>query len=184
MKRPLLLSALVASTLSFSLAQVAHAQAAKPAAPEAGVAALRAMWETQTRFLLRAAEQMPDSDYAFRPVSTVRTFGQLIGHVAGAQNLMCAAALGQPSKTEDDIEKSMSTKAQLVAALRASNEFCRPAYAQSDASAARSTMLYGEKQSRMFALALNATHDGEHYGNVVTYFRIKGMTPPSSQPGP
>lgn len=179
MKRILLLSALVACA-----APLAQAQTANTTASDAGVAALRAMWESQTRFLLRAAEQMPDSDYAFRPVATVRTFGQLIGHVAGAQNLMCAAALGQPSKSEDDIEKSMTTKAQLVAALRASNESCRAAYAQSDAAAARSTMLYGEKQSRMFALALNATHDGEHYGNVVTYFRIKGMTPPSSQPAP
>ena len=181
MKRFILLS-LVVSTAS--LAQLAHAQQAAPAASDAGVAAVRAMWEAQSGFLLRAAEQMPDSDYAFRPVASVRTFGQLIGHVAGSQNLMCAAALGEPSKSEDDIEKSMTTKSQLVAALRASAEYCRRAYAQSDASAARSTMVFDAKQSRMFALALNATHDGEHYGNVVTYFRIRGMTPPSSQPAP
>ena len=179
MKRFLLLSAV---TVSF--ASLAQAQTTKPAAADAGVAALRAVWQSQSAFLLRAAEQMPDSEYAFRPVASVRTFGQIIGHVAGAQNLMCAAALGEPSRGEDDIEKSMTTKAQLVAALRASTEYCRRAYAQSDVSAARSTMLFAEKQSRMFALALNATHDGEHYGNVVTYFRIKGMTPPSSQPGP
>ena len=174
--------------LSFALAvcaaPLAQAQKAKPAASDAGVAALRAMWQNQSTFLQRAAEQMPDSDYSFRPVSSVRTFGQIIGHVAGSQNLMCAAALGEPSRSEDDIEKSMTTKAQLVAALRASTEYCRRAYALSDAAAARSTMIFGEKQSRMFALALNATHDGEHYGNVVTYFRIKGMTPPSSQPTP
>ena len=41
--------------------------------------------------------------------------------------------------------------------------------------------MFGEKQTRMAALALNAVHDGEHYGNVVTYLRIKGMVPPSSQ---
>ena len=182
MKRSILLSALVVSTAT--LASVAQAQKAKPAAAGAGVAAIRAMWQAQSTYLLRAAEQLLDSDYAFRPVATVRTFGQLIGHVAGSQNLICAAALGEPSKSEDDIEKSMTTKPQLVAALRASNEYCRRAYAQSDASAARSTTLFEEKQSRMFALALNATHDGEHYGNVVTYFRIKGLTPPSSQPVP
>ena len=177
MKRFLLLTALLASSASF-------AQAQKATAAAAGVAAVRAMWQGQSGYLLRAAEQMPDSDYAFRPVASVRTFGQIIGHVAGSQNLICAAALGEPSKSEDDIEKSMTTKAQLVAALRASTEYCRRAYAQNDVAAAQSTMIFGEKQSRMFALALNATHDGEHYGNVVTYFRIKGMTPPSSQPGP
>jgi uncharacterized damage-inducible protein DinB len=182
MKRFILLSSLVVFTAS--LADVAHAQKAKPAAGGAGVAALRAMWQTQSGYLLRAAEQMPDSDYAFRPVASVRTFGQLIGHVAGSQNLICAAALGEPSKSEDDIEKSVTTKPGLIAALRASTEYCRRAYALSDASAARSTTLFGEQQSRMFALALNATHDGEHYGNIVTYFRIRGMTPPSSQPAP
>jgi uncharacterized damage-inducible protein DinB len=182
MKRLILLSSLVMSNAT--LAPDARAQKMKSAAGDAGVSALRAMWQQQSTFLLRAAESMPDSDYAFRPVASVRTFGQIIGHVAGSQNLMCAGALGEPSKSEDEIEKTMMTKAQLVAALRASTEYCRRAYAQSDASAARSTMLFGEKQSRMFALALNATHDGEHYGNVVTYFRIRGMTPPSSQPVP
>ena len=155
-----------------------------PASANPGVSALRDMWEGQSGYLLRAAEQMPDSGYAFKPVATVRTFGQLIGHVAGSQNAFCAAALGDPERREDEIEKSMTTKAQLVSALRASSEYCRRAYAQTDAAAAEQITLFGEKQTRMWALALNATHDGEHYGNVVTYFRIKGMVPPSSQPRP
>jgi len=153
-------------------------------AADPGVAALRAQWQQMSTYLLRAAEQMPDSDYAFKPVATVRSFGQLIGHVAGSQNAMCSMALGEPEKSEDEIEKSMTTKAQLVAALRASSEYCRRAYAQSDADAAREATVYGDKLTRMFALALNATHDGEHYGNIVTYLRIKGMVPPSSQPRP
>jgi uncharacterized damage-inducible protein DinB len=166
------------------LSTPALAQKKATVASDAGVAAIRAMWETQSGYVLRAAEQMPDSEYAFRPVETVRTFGQLIGHVAGSQNSMCAAALGDPAKSEDEIEKSMTTKTQLVAALRASSEYCRRAYAQSDAAAAGSTTMFGQSRSRMWALALNATHDGEHYGNLVTYLRIKGMVPPSSQPTP
>jgi uncharacterized damage-inducible protein DinB len=169
--------------LLVSLAAPAFGQSA--AAPaNAGVAAVRSMWEGQSGYLLRAAEQMPEADYAFKPVATVRSFGQLIGHVAGSQNAICAMALGEPEKAEDEIEKSMTTKAQLVAALRASSEYCRRAYAQSDADAAREATVFGDKQTRMFALALNATHDGEHYGNIVTYLRIKGMVPPSSQPRP
>jgi uncharacterized damage-inducible protein DinB len=169
--------------LLVSLAAPAFGQSASAPA-NAGVAAIRAMWEGQSGYLLRAAEQMPEADYAFKPVATVRTFGQLIGHVAGSQNAFCAAAVGDPERAEDEVEKSMTTKAQLVAALRASSEYCRRAYAQTDAAAAQSITLFGEKQTRMWALALNATHDGEHYGNVVTYFRIKGMVPPSSQPKP
>jgi uncharacterized damage-inducible protein DinB len=176
MKRLLLL-------LLLTISAPAAAQSA-PASANPGVAALRDMWEGQSGYLLRAAEQMPDSDYAFRPVATVRTFGQLIAHVSGSQNAFCAAALGDPERSEDEIEKSMTTKAQLVAALRASSQYCRRAYAQTDAAAAQSITLFGQKQTRMWALALNATHDGEHYGNIVTYFRIKGMVPPSSQPRP
>ena len=111
----------------------------------------------------------------------MRTFGQLIGHVAGANFMICAAALGEAARGEDDIEKSKTTKADLVAALKASNEYCARAYALNDAQAAGMTKLFGQDQTKMFALALNAAHVGEHYGNVVTYMRMKGMVPPSSQ---
>ena len=159
------------------------ALAQEQAAPAggAGVAALRAVWESVSGYVLRSAEDMPEAEYGFRPVGTVRTFGQQIAHVAGAQYTMCAAALGEPPKEEDEIERTMTTKAQLVAALRASSEYCRRAYAQSDADAARPVTMYGQARTRMFALALNATHDGEHYGNLITYLRIKGRVPPSSQ---
>jgi uncharacterized damage-inducible protein DinB len=170
--------------LTLALALPAPALAQKAPAANAAVAAIRSQWEAQAGYLLRAAEQMPDSLYAFKPVATVRSFGQLIGHVAGAQNSMCATALGEPERAEDEIENSATTKAQLVAALRASSEHCRRAYAQTDAAAAADVTSYGEKQSRFAVLALNAVHDGEHYGNVVTYFRIKGLVPPSSQPRP
>ena len=168
----LLLLALPASALA--------QERAKPAGG-AGVEALRAVWESVSGYVLRSAEDMPESDYGFRPVETVRTFGQQIAHVAGAQYSMCAVALGEPPKEEDEIERTMTTKAQLVAALRASSEYCRRAYAQSDADLARTTTMYGQTRTRMFALALNAAHDGEHYGNLITYLRIKGRVPPSSQ---
>jgi uncharacterized damage-inducible protein DinB len=147
-----------------------------------GVSANRAVWELLSGYVLQSAEQMPDTAYAFRPTPEVRTFGQLIGHVAGAQYMMCAAALGEAEKAEDDIEKTKTSKADLVTALKASSDYCRRAYSQSDASASASTKLFGQTQTRMFALAINASHDGEHYGNIVTYFRIKGMVPPSSRP--
>jgi uncharacterized damage-inducible protein DinB len=166
-------------TLALPLPTPVLAQKA-PADP--GVAAVRSQWETQAGYLLRAAEQMPEADYAFKPVATVRSFGQLIGHVAGAQNSMCAMALAEPERSEDEIEKSAMTKAQLVAALRASSEYCRRAYALTDAVASGEVTAYGEKQTRIAVLAMNAAHDAEHYGNVVTYLRIKGMVPPSSQP--
>jgi len=173
-----------AAILMLVLSTPALSQETAKATDNPGIAALRAMWEMQSAYVLRSAEQMPEADYAFKPVATVRSFGQLIAHVAGSQYSMCASALGDPERAEDEFEKSMGTKAQLVAALRASSEYCRRAYAQSDADAARAVTMYGESRTRMWALALNATHDGEHYGNIITYLRIKGMVPPSSQRTP
>lgn len=141
----------------------------------------RDLWRGVTRNIVAAAEQMPEADYAFRPVETVRTFGQLIGHIAGAQNHYCGVVLGEQAGGEDDVEKSATTKAQLVEALKKSTELCERAYAQTDAQAAGEITLYGRSRPRLFALGLNTRHNGEHYGNIVTYMRIKGMVPPSSQ---
>ena len=147
-----------------------------------GVGGVKLTWSIMSRNFTAAAEQVSEADYAFKPVETVRSFGELVGHVAGAQNMICAAALGEPQKAEDDIEKSAKTKAALIAALKASNEYCMRAYALTDAQSSGMTKLFGQDQTKMFALSLNAAHTGEHYGNAVTYMRMKGMVPPSSQP--
>ena len=185
MKNTLLVFALAAVLPSAAAAQAADLRAAPPelAKPaNAGVSAMRDVWKMMTDNVTAAAEEMPDSAYAFKPTPDVRSFGQLIGHIAGAQRLMCASALGEKAGSEDDIEKSMTTKAQLLPALRESTAYCARAYAQTDARASRMTKFFGQDQTRFFALSLNAAHNAEHYGNIVTYFRLKGMVPPSSRP--
>jgi uncharacterized damage-inducible protein DinB len=170
-------------TLSLALllfAVPAFGQAA--AAPVTGVGTAKSIWEMNINYVTKSAEQMSEADYAYKPVATVRSFGQLIGHVAGSQYMFCAAALGEAPKAEDDIEKSVTTKVGLVAALKASTDYCKRAYAISDAQASGTMKLFGQENSKMFALMLNASHDGEHYGNIVTYMRMKAMVPPSSQP--
>lgn len=152
----------------------------RPASPSA-VAAQRDLWRGVTGYITAAAEQMPEADYAFKPVATVRTFGQLIGHIAGSQNHMCGTALGENAGGEDDVEKRATTKAQLVEELKKSTALCERAYAQTDAQAMTAAMLYGRERTRLYAIGMNAVHNGEHYGNIVTYMRIKGMVPPSSQ---
>lgn len=170
--------------LVFALASVtggAYAQRPGPT-PNAAVGTVRELWQDVTNYLTLAAAEVPESLYAYRPTASVRTFGQLIGHVAGAQYLMCAAALGDPPRGEDEIERTRTTKTDLLAALRASTEYCGRAYAQTDAAAQQQTQLFGRDRSRLFALGLNATHNGEHYGNIVTYMRMNGLIPPSSRP--
>lgn len=161
-----------------------NAVSAVSVSPDLAVSTAKGLWEQMTGFIAKAAEQVPEDDYAFRPTQAVRTFGQLIGHVAGAQAMFCAAALGEKPGNEDDIEKSATTKSALIAALRTSSQYCQRAYAQSDAASAGTTTLFGGQSTRLRVLMMNATHNAEHYGNIVTYMRIKGMVPPSSQPAP
>lgn len=189
MKRAFMLVALlsaapVGAQTTASGASTTAAEAAAAPTSTTAVAALKQEWQTISGYIGRAAEQVQEADYAFRPVAGVRSFGELIAHLAGAQYMICAAALGEPSKNEDDFEKQKLGKAALVAAFKASNEYCARAYEQADAGMFAMTKLFGGERTRFSALALNTTHDGEHYGNIVTYMRIKGMVPPSSQPRP
>jgi uncharacterized damage-inducible protein DinB len=153
-----------------------------PPDPNAAMTALRNQWQGVTRNIQAAAEEMSEADYAYRPIASVRTFGELIAHVAGSQSNFCAAAMGNANPpAEDAIEKTMTKKADLVAALKASTIYCTQAFQQTPTAGNGSTMLFGELSSRYNALALTLVHNGEHYGNIVTYMRMKGMVPPSSK---
>jgi uncharacterized damage-inducible protein DinB len=158
---------------------------AAPAAAQSGanpvVGSVTPMFETTTRYLQAAAEQMPEADYGYRPTPEIRTFAQLIGHVAGAQNMFCSMALGEQEPGGRNLEE-LTDKAALVEALRASTALCTRAYAQSDQSAMQTVQMFGQERTRLAALITNAAHNFEHYGNIVTYMRLKGMVPPSSQP--
>ena len=171
----------IALALAVLLTGAGPALAQSSAPPTSSVATSKMLWEQLSAWFTTAAAETPESLYAFRATPEVRSFGQLVGHVAGAQYLICAAALGEGPKKEDDIEKTKTAKADLVAALKASNEYCAKAYSQSDKDAQGNTKLFGETRTRLYALTLNATHDGEHYGNMVVYLRLNGIVPPSSR---
>lgn len=156
----------------------AHAQSAD----RSSIATVEAQWKQLTEYLTQVAEETSEADYAWQPVETVRSIGEMVGHVAGAQYLICAAALGDPAPDEDAVERSAKTKAALVAALKASTTYCAKAYAQTDKALQAPTEVFGESSTRFGALVLNATHNGEHYGNLITYLRIRGVVPPSSRP--
>jgi uncharacterized damage-inducible protein DinB len=147
----------------------------------AAVSTVHTLWQQLTEYITTAAAELPESTYAYRPTTEVRSFGQLIGHVPGALYLICGAALGDPPRAEDEIERTRTTKADLLAALKASTGYCGRAYAQTDLAAQQGTTLFGQSRTRLYALTLNATHDAEHYGNIVTYLRLNGIVPPSSR---
>ncbi len=157
------------------------AQETMPASGVGMVSTMKGNFEYIQGFVVKSAEEMPEADYAFKPTKGVRSFGQLIGHVADANYGICSAVLGQKSPSAG-VEKSTTSKAGLVAALKASYEFCGAAYALPDQDAGAKLNLFGQDTTRLGALLVNISHNWEHYGNIVTYLRIKGQVPPSSQP--
>ncbi len=146
--------------------------------------AMRQAWDGAKRDIRESAEQMPEPDYGFKPTETVRTFGQILAHIAGANYVFCAPAKGEKSPhAEGAFEKTARTKADIIKALDDSLAYCDAAYAAlTDAKAAETiSMPFGMGQApRAAALMGNTGHLQEHYGNLVTYFRIKGMVPPST----
>jgi len=134
--------------------------------------------------LMRSAQKMPEENYGFKPVDTVRSYGQIVGHLADAQYLFCSIALGEKNPGLD-IEHSKTTKADLIASLTAAFAYCDKAYdTMTDATGAQMIKLFGNDAPRFSALEVNNMHNLEHYGNLATYMRIKGMVPPSSEQPP
>src|SRR6201987_2275454 len=72
----------------------------------------------QKSILIRSAEKMPEENYSFKPVDTVRTYGQIVGHVAGGQHIFCSLARGETNPARDT-EHPKTSKAELIAALNA-----------------------------------------------------------------
>ena len=112
-----------AVTIGLSSSFVIHADQGKPAASVSNPIsqAIRDTWESAKRNMNESAAQMPEADYGFRPTEQVRTFGEIIAHVAGASYVYCSAARGEKSPhEEDDFEKTAKTKA------RATRDFSPP----------------------------------------------------------
>ena len=168
-----------------SAAVIVGAASSRPIAPAApsALAADREIWTTVIGYVTAAAEQVPESSYSYRPVPGVYTFGRLVAHIAGSQDMFCALALGDKANASDYIEQTTTRKAALLAALKASTAHCEKAYAMTDADAmARTVKVFAGERSALWALLYSTAHDNEHYGNMVTYMRMLGMVPPSSQP--
>ncbi len=131
--------------------------------------------------VLKSAEEMPEENYSFKPVATVRSFGELVGHLADGQYEMCSAVVGDGNQGPG-AEKNKKTKADLIQALKDGFAYCDGAYnAMTDAHAADPVKFFGHDSSKLTVLNFNSGHNFEHYGNMITYLRIKGLVPPSSQ---
>jgi uncharacterized damage-inducible protein DinB len=171
----------------FASLLLAATTAAAPPAVQAdpNVASAKSGLMAVKGYVLKSVDQVSQDLLAFKPTPEVRSMGQIFGHIADANFMICSMASGQ-KPTMSDIEKTKTTKADLKAALEASFAFCEAAFDGMTTARASETIekfFVPGTQTRLGVLAFNTAHDFEHYGNLVTYMRLKGMTPPSSAGG-
>jgi hypothetical protein len=135
--------------------------------------------------LLKAVDRMPAGDYSFRTTPKVRTFGEMIAHVADAQMLMCQVVTGEKTTDNPKFLPPKIAKSDLVASLKASFDYCDPVYASmTDAAGAAPVTWFRWKMSKLGLLNWNIAHDNEMYGIIGAFLRIKGLVPPSSEGRP
>jgi uncharacterized damage-inducible protein DinB len=162
------------------------------------MASLGGMYASVAADLSAAAERMPEESYEYRPTAAVRSFGQIVAHVAGAQFLYCAQAAGAlfdrellaklgPMRRYSEApagapDVKPPSKSALVALLNEGIAYCASVYATTtDAAAAKPVTMGGRETIRGRPLFENVAHNNEHYGNLVTYLRVNGLVPPSTE---
>src|SRR5579871_6791042 len=146
-------------------------------------AGLTSLYRSVRSNLLQSANVMPEASYSFRPTPDVRSFAELVGHVTNTQYSFCAPVIGgkPPELTNFELEKS---KPVLVQALQDALSYCDAAYdSATDATLGDPVSFQGLMTTKLHMLTYNIAHDNEHYGNIVTYLRLKGLVPPSTAKG-
>jgi uncharacterized damage-inducible protein DinB len=151
---------LLVAGASLGLAVSASAQS-KPADMPA---LLKGGFAEVSEWITKAAAMVPAERYDYKPVATVRSFGELVAHVADGYNWYCANASGQKTEWSDAVEKGPTDKATVTAKLKAAADKCIAVTAT----------------GQTMQLMQNIGHANLHYGNIITYMRMMGLTPPSS----
>ena len=141
-------------------------------------------------FILASAQKMPEDSYGWRPAGLekeLRTFGQLLVHIANENYAQCSRASGQPGPAASDDSKAAYTKAQASKILADSFAFCDPVFASlTNQNIVEMVKIPGRNNTtserpRGTVLINDVTHSNEQYGMIMVYFAIKGMTPVSHE---
>jgi uncharacterized damage-inducible protein DinB len=142
----------------------------------------RYLHQGMTMLLLQSAERMPAESYDFRPVSTVRSYAQILGHIADMHYLHCSILRGERNPAPR-VEATASRKPDVIVALKGALSYCDPAFAaMTDSTGMTMVTFSGGRLTRLSLLTVHHMHNSLHYGNLVTYLRMKGVVPPTSDP--
>ena len=129
-----------------------------------------------------AFEEMPADKYDYKPTADQMTFGHLAAHIVEANNYLCANAGSVPEPKVEEL-KGTEGKDKLVAAMKASFEFCHTALAKADDSTMNGSITWfdGKPKPRVYAFMGLASTWADHYGAAAMYLRLNGLLPPTAK---
>jgi uncharacterized damage-inducible protein DinB len=175
-------AALMAIPVTLLAQEKPPAQAVPPANPI--TTSEKGFYSFVSAAVIGAAEKMPEENYSFKPTPEVRSFGQIVGHLADESYFFCSQALSEENPVKG-IEKTTTSKAPLVAALKDGVAYCNKAFgSMTDAKGSEIVKFFNFNLARLTLFSINTGHTDEHYGNMVTYLRLKGIVPPTSEKPP
>ena len=138
----------------------------------------------QQKNLVAAVEEMPADKFGYKPTEQQMTFGHLVLHIVGSNNHLCSTIGDVPEVKPSVPLKESDEKDKLVAALKASFEFCSTALAKVDDSKLGDEveLFGGRKGPRAFALIALTNDWADHYSSAAMYLRLNNLLPPTAQP--
>jgi uncharacterized damage-inducible protein DinB len=176
MKRTIVILALLLLAAS-AIAQTTFAQTKDPVG-----AALRDILPGRQKNTVAAVEAMPADKFNYKPSADQMTFGHLVAHMVETNNMLCSKAASVPATNVTQV-KDTDSKDNLVAALKASFDFCSDALAKMDDSKlAETTEGFGGKQvTRAWLSLILAGAWADHYAEAAMYLRLNGVLPPTAK---
>lgn len=175
MRRTLLLFAAL-----FALAAPLAAAAQQPAASAADD--LLAAWNREAKKLVDMAEDFPEDKYNYKPTPEVRSFAEQLQHVAEANQHFARLARGEAPGGSEHHEAVPKTKAEIVARLKKSFEEGAAAIKQAGEAGLSQPIKLPTRTLSAYGLWTAAVvNAAEHYGNLVVYYRLNGLVPPTTR---
>ena len=120
----------------------------------------------------------------FKPTPAQRSFAEQLLHAAGASYYFTNPVMGQKAPAgEDPKRENYKTKADIVAFVKKSVADGAAAIQSKGEKGLMTTVPYGNQEARVLDIAYGLIeHSGEHYGQLVVYYRLAGLVPPESRP--
>jgi uncharacterized damage-inducible protein DinB len=168
----------VGAMFVIALASLANAQQGMPnpiAAPNPLTTTLSIFRSNMQDKIMKSADAMPESKYSYRPTKDVRSFAEILTHVADISYTLCSNVKGEGNPVATTAKVS---KTEIMAYLKGSFDYCDGVYSGfTDAHLNDPADFFGAKTNKMFILTQVGNHDALHYGNLVTYLRINSLEP-------